>query len=126
MIRLTVFGKLNSASLTGGSLCALTNRNVGLQALVHRAALEGDEGQHEDEEEQIGKLIAQAAVATLSAASDDADAAQRVVARLKGALAAGLAGLVLLRLLLAVADLPAVCKVRSLLHRTHCYMALLA
>jgi hypothetical protein len=39
-----------------------------------------------------------------------------MIARLREALALGLPGLVLLRLLVAVADLPAVCKVRSLLH----------
>ncbi len=79
------------------------------QALVLRATAAGDGGGNEGD--QIDELIAQAAVAALSGASDEAAAAQRIVKELRGALAEGLPGVVLLRLLLAVADLPAVCKV---------------
>ena len=52
-----------------------------------------------------------AAVAALSAASDEGAASQRIVTQFRSALAADVPGLVLLRLLLTVADLPSVCQV---------------
>ncbi|BDA44756.1 probable serine/threonine-protein kinase par-1 at C-terminar half [Coccomyxa sp. Obi] len=81
-----------------------------LEAIVHRATTKGD-GDLEEEDNQFEDLMTHAAVATLSAASDEGAASNRMVRQLRGALATDVPGVVLLRLLLTVADLPSVCQV---------------
>lgn len=71
------------------------------------------DGDLEEEGNQIEDLMAHAAVASLSAASDEIAASHRIVMQLRGALATDVPGLVLMRLLLTVADLPSVCQVCS-------------
>ncbi|CAL8469507.1 g9048 [Coccomyxa elongata] len=80
-----------------------------LEAIVRRASTLGD-GDLEEEGNQVEDLMAHAAVASLSAASDEVAASQRIVMQLRGALATDVPGLVLMRLLLTVADLPSVCQ----------------
>lgn len=84
----------------------------GMQALVEAAIAAGDGASDEQDDASIEDLLTHAAVAAVSTASNQAAAANEIITKLREALEAGVPGLVLLRLLLAAADLPSVCQVR--------------
>jgi len=90
-----------------------------MQALVDAAVAAQDGASDEAYDASIEDLLTHAAVAAISTATNEAAAANEIVTQLREALEAGVPGLVLLRLLLATADLPSVCQVRHPAYLSH-------
>lgn len=86
---------------------------MGVQAVVQAAAGLQDNSSAAQGSPGLEQAIVASAVAVLSAVQAPALAAKQVVAELQRCLAWTPPSMALLRLLLAVVDLPAVCTVRS-------------